>query len=214
MERTLTVRGEARLSLPPDQAVVTMTLESRHTEYDAAMARADGDIESLRGALAAAGFDRDDLKTTDFRVSPEYDYTHDEQGNSRRVFRGWTCGHTLSLTLDWSAARLSAVLGAVASAQADPELNVAFTVRDRASVSDALLRDAAADARRRAEALAGASGVTLGALVRVVCRRSDESFRSPANLAGGMVRLAKAAPELTPADVEVSDSAVFVWEIL
>ena len=215
MDRIITVKGSAKLSLRPDQVIVSMTLTSEDRDYDAAMEQANDRLEALRDALSAEGFDRADLKTTNFRVSTEYDFHNDQHGNGRRVFRGYACTHELKLSLDFDAARLGRTLSAITGCEANPDLNVRFTVKDSEAVSDELLRQAADSALRRARVLADASGVTLGALVRIHYSWGGRDFFSPTEFAaGGMLRSAKASLDFTPDSIEISDDATFVWEIM
>jgi len=214
MDRTITVKGSAKLSLRPDYVVVTLSLTAEDPSYDAAMSQANARLEALRNAIAAIGFDPKDLKTTNFRVSTEYDFQNDQYGNGRRVFRGYACTHGLKLSLDFDPARLGETLSAITGCEATPELNVCFTVKDSDAVSDELLRQASDNALRRARVLADASGVTLGRLVRVWYSWGDRDFVSPtAFAAGGMLR-AKASMDFTPEDIDINDQATFVWEIM
>ncbi|MBQ1675075.1 MAG: SIMPL domain-containing protein, partial [Oscillospiraceae bacterium] len=93
MDRTITVKGSAKLSLRPDYVVITMNLTAEDKDYDTAMAQANERLDTLRDALAAVGYDRKELKTTNFNVSTEYDFQNDRNGNGRRVFRGYACSH-------------------------------------------------------------------------------------------------------------------------
>ena len=215
MDRTITVKGSAKLSLRPDYVVITMTLTAEDKDYDEAMAQGSARLDALRDALAAIGYDRKELKTTNFNVSTEYDFQNDQYGNGRRVFRGYACSHDLKLALDFDAARLGETLSAITGCEATPDLNVRFTVKDPDAVSDELLRQASENALRRAKVLAAASGVELGQLVRVDYSWGDRDFVSPtAFAAGGMLRKAKASMDFTPEDIDVNDQATFVWEIL
>ena len=213
MDRTITVKGSARLSLRPDYVVITMSLTAEDKSYDAAMAQASTRLEALRGALVAIGFDRKDLKTANFRVSTEYDYQNDQHGNGRQVFRGYACAHDLKLAMDFDAVRLGETLSAITGCEATPELNVRFTVKDPDAVSDELLRQASDNALRRAKVLAAASGVELGKLVRVYYSWGDREICSPTAFAGNMLR-AKASMDFTPEDIDLNDQATFVWEIV
>ena len=215
MDRTITVKGSARLSLRPDYVVITMTVTTEDKSYDEAMALAAGHLESIRDALANLGYDRKALKTSNFNVSTEYDFQNDRNGNGRRVFRGYACTHELRLSLDFDAARLGETLSAITGCKAEPELNVRFTVKDTDAVSDELLRQASENALRRAKVLAAASGVDLGPLVRVDYSWGSRDYASPtAFAAGGMLRSAKASMDFTPEDIDVNDQATFVWEIM
>ena len=214
MDRTITVKGSAKLSLRPDYVVITMNLTVEDKNYEVAMEQANTRLEAMRDALEAIGYDRKELKTANFNVSTEYDFQNDRNGNGRRIFRGYACTHDLKLALDFNAARLGETLAAITGCEAMPDLNVRFTVKDSGAVSDELLRLASESALHRAQVLAAASGVELGQLVRVYYSWGDRDFVSPTAFAGNMLRSAKASMDFTPEDIDVNDQATFVWEIM
>lgn len=73
MNRTITIKGIGKLSLKPDQVVVSLTLKAIDKNYDKAMDTAAKHLEQLRGALVGIDFAKDNLKTTNFNVGTEYE---------------------------------------------------------------------------------------------------------------------------------------------
>ena len=218
MNRTITIKGVGKLSLKPDQVVVSLTLKATDKNYDKAMDTAVKHLEQLRGALAGIGFAKDDLKTTNFNVGTEYESERDKSGNYKRVFIGYSVTHQLKLEFDFDAQRLSQTLGAIAPCIAEPELNVQFTVKGKEAVNAALLENACVNAKAKASILAKASGVTLGNLISIDYNWGELHLFSPTqyDMEDACMRMASAAPtsiEIEPDDIEVSDSVTFVWEI-
>ena len=84
-ERKITVRGEGSLSLKPDLIIMTITVETKKDEYKDTVDTASEEINALRSAFEAAGFQRDSLKTTDFSVNTEYENVQNER-SWRRVY--------------------------------------------------------------------------------------------------------------------------------
>ena len=218
MNRTITIKGIGKLSLKPDQTVVSLTLKTVHADYDKATDEAAKRLEQLRDTIAEIGFARDDLKTTSFDVGTEYKIERDKSGNYKRIFVGYRVTHGLKLEFDFDSQRLSNVLGAIAACIAEPELNVQFTVKDRAAVNAALLESACANARAKAEILTKASGVTLGQLISIDYNWGELHLHSPTHykMEDACMMKASAAPtamDIEPDDINVSDSVTFVWEI-
>lgn len=216
MERTITVRGTGTLRLKPDWTEITLRLKSLDRSYAKSAEKANAQLAALKGALAAAVFPEDSLRTVNFSVDAEREGKPDKDGHYRNVFKGYACIHELKLEFPFDIGRLSAAIAAVSGCTADPEMNVRFTVRDREKAVDELLSSAAANARQRAETLTKAAGVTLGALVGINYNVRTQDFDSPtgllmakhANAQGTVMDLA-----MSPEDIELSDSASFVWEI-
>ena len=218
MNRTITIKGIGKLSLKPDQTVVSPTLKTVRADYDKAMDEAAKHLEQLRSAIAEIGFTKDDLKTTSFDVGTEYENERDKNGNYKQIFVGYRVTHGLKLEFDFDSQRLSKVLGAIAVCIAEPELNVQFTVKDKEAVDAALLQSACANAKAKAEILTKASGVTLGELVSIDYNWSELHLYSPTHyeMDPPCMARASAAPtdmDIEPDDIDVSDSVTFVWEI-
>lgn len=218
MNRTITIKGIGKLSLKPDQTVVSLMLKTVHADYDKAMDEAAKHLEQLRSAIAEIGFTKDDLKTTSFDVGTEYENERDKNGNYKQIFVGYRVTHGLKLEFDFDSQRLSKVLGAIAVCIAEPELNVQFTVKDKKAVDAALLESACANAKVKAEILTKASGVTLGELVSIDYNWGELHLFSQTqyDMEDACMRMASAAPtsiEIEPDDIDVSDSVTFVWEI-
>ena len=218
MNRTITIKGIGKLSLKPDQTVVSPTLKTVRADYDKAMDEAAKHLEQLRSAIAEIGFTKDDLKTTSFDVGTEYENERDKNGNYQQIFVGYRVTHGLKLEFDFDSQRLSKVLGAIAVCIAEPELNVQFTVKDKEAVDAALLQSACANAKAKAEILTKASGVTLGELVSIDYNWSELHLYSLTHyeMDPPCMARASAAPtamDIEPDDIDVSDSVTFVWEI-
>ena len=218
MERTISVTGTGSVSVQPNQIVVSLTLRTVDPDYDRSMKQSSELLEQLKQALAGIGFDEETLKTTQFNVSAEYESIRNPKGEYRNVFRGYAVLHGLKLAFDFDSARLSQVLSAVSRSVADPELSVQFTVKDRNAVSEALLTDAAANAKKKAEILARASGVTLGSLLSIQYDWGDRPMYSPTafRMEAKCAAYGSMADSMnfSPDQIELTDSAAFVWEIL
>ena len=218
MNRTITIKGIGKLSLKPDQTVVSLTLKAVHADYDKAMDEAAKHLEQLRSAITKIGFAKDELKTTRFDVGTEYENERDKTGNYKLRFVGYRVTHGLKLEFDFDSQRLSKVLGAIAVCIAEPELNVQFTVKDKEAVNAALLENACVNAKVKAEILTKASGVTLGELVSIDYNWGELHLYSPTRyeMDSPCMARASAAPtamDIEPDDIDVSDSVTFVWEI-
>ena len=216
MDRTITVKGTGHVTLVPDTAEISLTLRAVDKNYDKAAARAAELLKNLQASLGAAGFAPEELKTACCDISTEYESVEDEKSRWRQVFSGYACSQNLKLELAFDNARLAAALGAITGSIAEPQLNLRFTVKDQKAAADLLLKKAAANARRQAEILAEASGAALGSIVRIDYSWDDLYIRSATECRVACDTSLKACglPDLTPEDIDLTDSAVFVWELV
>ena len=216
--RTITVKGTGSVSIKPDYVVLSMALETRSDNYEKAMREASIKIDELKSVIEGMGFEKDCLKTTDFNVSAEYENKKCD-GTYQRIFSGWVVRHHLRLSFDLDTKALSRALVTVAACIADPELSVSFTVKNPADVNEALLKSAAENARKKAEILCKASGVTLGSLISIDYNWSEVNVYSRTHYGAECDTLRACAADsysvdIEPDDINASDTVCFVWEIL
>ena len=218
MPRTITVKGMGNVKTAPDYVVVSMNLETQAMEYEETMERAAQQIDYLNTSLEAVGFEKKSVKTTNFNVRTDYESVKDKNGNYKSVFNGYVCSHRLKVEFDFDTKRLAQTLSAISKSLAKPELSIAFTVKDPSAINKELLRSATINAREKAEVLCEASDVELGDLLTIdynwgelnIVSRTDYMLEERVM---AMPMRAMADMDIQPDDIDVSDTATFVWEI-
>lgn len=197
-----------------------MKLEAKAKEYNKAMEMAAKQLEQLNTSLTAIGFEEESVKTTKLNVDTDYDSYKDKLGNYQRIFSGFVCRHNLKLAFDFDMKRLPQALAAIASCLAHPELSIALTVKDPTAVNDELLWEATINAKKKAKLLCEASGVTQGQLLTIDYNWDERNIYSDTkyDLAEDCIREAVmpygASIDIEPDDINVRDTATFVWEIV
>ena len=215
MARTITVKGTGALKAAPDYVVLSMELETKEKLYEKAMEEATARIGRIQSAVEAAGFSREDLKTKAFNVRTDYVNKKNQYGSHDYVFTGYVVTHNLSLAFDFDPGRLAKALSAVTSSDAAPELHISFTVKDPEQISSELLRSAAENALKKAEVLCDALHVKLGQLINISYNWGELDVYSETRYEMPVECMSRdcAAPEFVPDDIDVNDTATFVWEI-
>lgn len=218
MPRTITVKGMGNVKAAPDYIVISMNLESQNTDYDETMELAAKQIEYLNTSLEVIGFEKKAVKTTNFNIRTDYDNVKDRNGNYKRVFNGYICSHRLKVEFDFDTKRLAQTLSEISKCLAKPEMSIAFTVKDPSAINKELLKSATVNAKEKAQILCEASNVELGTLLSVdynwgelnIYSHTDYSLAEDC-MAMPMAKMS--AIEIEPDDIDVSDTATFVWEI-
>ena len=214
--RTITVKGTGNVSARPDYIILSLNIETLSKTYDRAMSEAAERIERLQGAAVCVGYHKEDLKTTSFDVQTRYENVKDRQGNYKREFAGYACSYRLKLAFDFDSKQLAKVISAIADCGAQPELSIAFTVKNPARVSEELLINATENAK---EILCKVSGSTLGQLLNIDYNwgelnvYSRTSYEVEDCIQPLMAMSKCAAPEIEPVDIDVTDTVAFTWEI-
>lgn len=218
MSKTITVKGIGKVSAVPDYVVITMSLEAHENDYEETLELAAKKIEYLNASLVEIGFEKKTVKTTSFNVRTDYERVKDRNGNYKSVFNGYVCSHRLKVEFDFDTKRLAQTLYAISKCLAQPELSIVFTVKDASAVNKELLRSATINAKEKAQILCDASGVELGELLSIDYNWGELNIVSHTEYmleekcmampVGGLADI-----DIEPDDIDVSDTATFVWEI-
>lgn len=215
MARTITVKGIGKVSTKPDYVVLPMTLESEYKDYNKAMDMAANHIQHLNETLFSIGFEKGSVKTTNFNVCTDYDRVKDRNGDYQSVFCGYEVTHNLKLAFDFDMGKLSQALSDIASCLSRPQLSVAFTVKNVTTINEEMLRFATANAKKKAEILWEASCVTMGDLIAIDYNwgKLDIYSHTRYDCCEDAMPLMAKSIDIDPDDIDVSDTATFVWEI-
>ena len=196
----IVVPGIGRVSVEPD--VASVRLGVMLTRPTAAAAREDAAVvmNAVLGAIAAAGVERRDVRTSLVALHPVTEH----RPNREPQVTGYQLANSVNVTvrdIDLTGAVVDGALGAGATSLD----GLGFRVEDRSAPEAEARAAAVADARARAQALASAGGVTLGAVVAIV-----EGGAPPGPSPRGFAAQALAASADTPIEGGTQDVVVSV----
>ncbi len=165
---TITVTGTATVSLPPDKAQVTGSVQ---TQADTAAAAADQNNRALQAvvdAIQALGIPAGQIITSGFNVGPQYSYTQPEAGQPTPpptiADYQATSGVTVTTT---DLTQTAGILQAMATAGVTNLSGPSYQLQHPEQLDVQAEGQAAADARRKAEAIAAGLGVQVGDVLTV-----------------------------------------------
>lgn len=92
--KTMTVEGNANITVKPDQAILTIGVITENMNIQAAQHENSLNSNRIITALKQAGIEQDDIKTTVYSVNPRYD-----EVEGKLVFRGYEVRHLLQITV-------------------------------------------------------------------------------------------------------------------
>jgi uncharacterized protein YggE len=206
---TLTATAEGEMLVVPDIVTVTLGVISEAKSAAEALASNSKDMETVIAAIKAAGVPEKDIATTGFNVSPVYVRPTPDQPDIQPKITGYQVSNQLRVTIrDLRAS--GGILDKVIAAGANQVNGISFDVAHPDQPADAALKDAIAQAKKKAELMAEAAGVEL---VRILSVTTGSGPR-PVFVAfdGGMPRAANAVPVMA-GERTVSATATIVWEI-
>ncbi len=221
MSRIIHVKGVGKVSQAPDQVTISLELEATDEGYSTAVEKIADKISALRKSVVEAGFDTEDLKTIKFFVEPVYDNQRLEDGITRQIFQFYGARHNLELTFDFDNEKFNKALYTLTNCLSNPEISISFKIKDKTKIEEQLLKNAAEDARRKAEILCAASGAKLGKLLNIGCKPPDylKGIGISESEMEGFLQGIAAGPNLNtevfiPKNIESEERIDFYWEIL
>lgn len=154
----VSVSGEGKVQGAPDLAIIQLGVTNLSPTVAEARDRAATSLEGIINSMKNAGVDEKDIQTSQLSISPEYNYD-----NGTQTLRGFRVTNTVTAKIRNIDNTGTIVDGAVGAGGDDTRIdNIYFTIDDPEDLREQAREAAVADARRRAETLARAGGVSLG----------------------------------------------------
>lgn len=153
----ITVQGTASVPATPDRAELSFGVESQGETARAALAANAAEMRKVIAAVKAAG--GTGVRTQSVSLSPRYDERNEAQG--------FVATNTVSATIK-ELAKAGALIDAAVNAGANQVYGPSLSRGDQSDLYRQALQAAVANARASAQALASASGLSLGRVTAVV----------------------------------------------
>lgn len=151
----LNVTGQASISVKPDRAIISYSINESKDSYNEAIDAMTNRIDELTQSLMKIGFKKEEIKTSNFNIRQNRKYRQGEH-----VGEEFIASQSLEVKFVHSNKRLLEVLNFTTSAKSTPNVSIAFDLSDdeRDKVRAQLIRKAVADARGKADILAAETG--------------------------------------------------------
>ena len=160
-EPVVVVQGDGLVKAMPDQAWVTLAVESRSRNPKEAQAQSATAMTAVQQKIFAVGIPKDAVRTLAVDLRAEYDFV-----NGRQVPRGYVARNTIEVRLD-DIGRVGEVMDIGVTSGATAVRGPRFDLKDRNALEREALKRATADARARAEAAASGAGRAIDRVVRI-----------------------------------------------
>ncbi|MEW6182960.1 MAG: SIMPL domain-containing protein [Bacillota bacterium] len=185
---TVTVGGSGEVSAAPDSASISLGCTNQAAGAREAQTANDRAVEKVIEALKAQGIPKEKIQTRQYDIWPE-------QNEKSQIIR-YRVTHTLSVEVK-NIDKVGAVLDAAIRAGANNSGGISFERSDALVLEREALKKAVADARQRAEALAGAAGKSV---VRVVSIREVGTQQPPVPYMRSAMKVMDGAAESVPVE--------------
>jgi len=161
----VTVAGHGEVEAPPDTGFFDVGVQVTASTIEEARNRAAQSADAVIKSLKGNGIDQKDIKTSNFSIQPQYDYS---KQNSQPTIIGYIVTNSVEAKVRKLDSFSKVIDGAVAAGGNDARVqNIRFGIEDNEKLLEQAREAAMKDARKKAEQLAKLGGVTLGQPVTI-----------------------------------------------
>ncbi len=210
--RAFVVTGEEKAFIAPDIVRISFSVVSEEKTAEAAVADNNKKMNTAIAFVKNQGIDPADIKTTQYSLSPRYEY---DKRSQRSFISGYTLTQTASVKIKIaeSMGQVTKIMGGLPEVGVNQIGGLSFEVDD----SEAHLVEARAKAfdkaRQKAESMARANGVRLGRIVTISDNRGVTPYYRDFSYAKEMaLGSAAAAPTLEPGTQEIPVQVSVTYE--
>lgn len=167
--QTVTATGNSQMSVSPDQATVSLLIQTKDLSAEEAKNRNSIISDNVLTALIKVGIEKKDIETENFNIYPEYDWSNGEQ-----KLKGYAASNYIKITTkDFNN------VGKIVDASVDAgalvnSINFELSNNKNNEYKAIVLAEASKDAKSKAEAIAQGLGKKLSSLVSVTA--SDYNY--------------------------------------
>jgi uncharacterized protein YggE len=206
---SLEANGEGIVMTVPDIAIVTIGVTTRAETASAALSANSADLAKVIATVTGEGVADKDIGTSGFSIYPVYEQLPEQPapGQMPKIV-GYQVQNEVRVTIR-DIAKSGGILDRVVTAGANQVNGISFDSADRKTPAEAALKDAIADARRKAEIMAAAAGVRLVRILQV----SASQGGGPQPMFARMELSAQKDVPVMPGQQQITANATVRWEI-
>jgi uncharacterized protein len=167
------VSGEGLVSVQPDRAVVTLGVITENKNLSTSQKENAETTTKVMGALLNLGIPKENIKTVEYRVEPQYDYE-----NGKQILRGYKTTHLLQVTLD-HLTQAGPAIDAAVSQGANSVSNIEFTLAHPEYYYQQALALALINGHQKALTISRTLGVTLNPIPQFVMETTQQPSPLP-----------------------------------
>jgi uncharacterized protein YggE len=202
------VRGEGEIRVAPDEATVRIGILRQAATAQLAQEQANTVANDILAAVTKVGIAAKDIQTSRLTLSPVY---APRAADASQRITGYQASNIVAVHL-LDLAKVGPVIDAALRAGANEIQGVQFGLRDELSASQQALKQAVAEAQKKAETIAEGVHAQLGPPMEI--EENGASITPRPAFAAPMARMAEAAATpVSPGEIEVHASVTIRYRI-
>lgn len=203
-----TVTGEGKVTVVPDTGIVSVGVNLTRTTVKSAQSEVNGIINKIIAELQKLNIESKDIKTENYSVYPEYDYT----AGTPRV-TGYRVSADLRITVR-ELDKLNQVIDSATSAGANTIGGITLTVDDKRAedLRQQAREEAVKQAKSKAVSLSSAAGISLGKIINI--QESSPVTPGPLLMAADKVGRGGGgeSTEIQPGSTDITSTITLTYE--
>lgn len=207
--RIISVSGSSSLKATPDRATVNISIETVAKDPKMASAENATVMNKIQRNIMALAIPRDKIKTTNYNLSPIYEYN-----NGKQKLTGYSVSNEILVTVD-NIDLVGTVIDTAINSGANSVNSVEFGLQDSGLYKNKALQEAVLDAKRKAQTIATALGKSI---VNVQSVNASDSYIEHRILNNALysTKAADAVGESSPiqaGDINIKANVSIVFEM-
>ena len=201
--RTVTVTGSATIRSAPDEAVVTLGVQTQAPTAQGALQQNASRMNDVMKAILGDGVKPADIATAWVNLYPNYD-----SGGTAIV--SYSAQNQVNVTVR-DLSNVGSIIDDAVDAGANLSNGIQFQLSDQNQGVERALAEAVANARGKAEALASAGDASLGSVVTITEGTAPQYPPIPFAADAGR---AEASTPISPPTLETEVTVTVVWSLV
>ena len=154
-ETKITVNGTGEVRVSADTAIISLGVNARDKDVLKAQQQVNETIAAIRAALIEQGVKEENINTDFINIYPLYDYSNDQE-----QLAAYNASSTLAIKVT-DMESVGALIDVCFAAGANTLNGISFSASDTEEAKTEAMKKAVADAKKKAEILAEASGLKI-----------------------------------------------------
>lgn len=154
-QQTVKVTGEATLQAPPDQAIITLGVQTENVNPMLAQQENSQTTSKIITALRELGIAEENIKTSDYRLDPQYNYVE-----GKEIFKNYKVQHMIQIKTN-NIENVGSIVDSAVKHGANSVSNVRFSLANSENYYNQALTIAINNAYEKALTLTRAIEATL-----------------------------------------------------
>ena len=143
-QQTVKVTGEATLQATPDQAIITIGVQTENVDPKLAQQENAQTISDIITVLKELGIAESNIKTSDYRIDPQYNYVE-----GKEIFKNYKVQHMLQIKTK-DIEKVGSIIDSAVKHGANSVSNVRFSLANSDSFYNQALTIAISNAYEKA----------------------------------------------------------------